>query len=75
MKSRFSLEKRAHYELCALIPDVIRQKDENVVTDLIKVLREKWQHILPIPASFDSELLRWSHHWKRKETAKKESIT
>lgn len=29
LNSRFSHEKRAHYELCALIPTVIRQKDEN----------------------------------------------
>lgn len=45
------------------------------VTDLIEVLKEKWQHILPIPAAFDSELIRWSCHWKRQETVKDESIT
>ena len=36
MKSRFSQEKRAHYELCALVPEVISKNDENAVTSLLK---------------------------------------
>ena len=36
MKSRFSHEKRAHYELCALVPEVISKNDENAVTSLLK---------------------------------------
>ena len=65
LKSRFSHEKRAHYELCALVPEVISKKDENAVTSLLKVLEEKWEHFLPLPAAFESELFRWSNHWKR----------
>ena len=41
LKSRFSYEKRAHYELCALVPEIISKKDENAVTSLLNVLKEK----------------------------------
>ncbi|CAH3162335.1 unnamed protein product [Porites evermanni] len=34
----------------------------NILQDL-----EKWEHILPLPAAFESELFRWSNHWKRQE--------
>ena len=64
LQSRFSHEKRAHYELCALVPEVISKKDENAVTSLLNVLKEKWEHILPLPAAFESELFRWSNHWQ-----------
>ncbi|CAH3135111.1 unnamed protein product, partial [Porites lobata] len=64
LKSRFSHEKRAHYELCALVPEVISKKDENA----------KWDHILPLPAAFESELFRWSNHWKRQEAMPDESV-
>ena len=75
LKSRFSHEKRAHYELCALLPEVISKKDENAVTSLLNVLKEKWEHILPLPAAFESELFRWSNHWKRQEAMPDESVT
>ena len=75
LKSRFSHEKRAHYELCALVPEVISKKDENAVTSLLNVLKEKWEHILPLPAAFESELFRWSNHWKRQEAMPDESVT
>lgn len=74
LKSRFSHEKRAHYELCALVPEVISKKDENAVTSLLNVLKEKWEHILPLPAAFESELFRWSNHWKRQEAMPDESV-
>ena len=51
LKSRFSHKKRAHYELCALVPEVISEK---AVTSLINVLKEKWENILPPPAAFES---------------------
>ena len=73
LKPRFSHEKRAHYELCALVPEVISKKDENAVTSLLKVLKEKWEHILPLPA-FESELFRWSNHWKRQAAIPDESV-
>ena len=37
IKDRLSKEKRAHYELCALIPEFI-----------LKKLTNKWDHIMPI---------------------------
>ena len=74
LKSRFSHEKRAHYELCALVPEVVSKKDENAVTSLLNVLKEKWEHILPLPAAFESELFRWSNHWKRQEAMPDESV-
>ena len=62
LKSRFSHENRAHYELCALMPEVISKKDENAVTSLLNILKEKWEYILLLPAAFESELFRWSNH-------------
>ena len=49
------------------MPEVISKKDENAVTSLLNVLEEKWEHILQLPAPFESELFRWSNHWKRQE--------
>ena len=69
----FSHEKRAHYELCALVAEVISKKDENAVTSLLNVLKEKWEHIVPLPASLESELFRWSNDWKRQEAMPDES--
>ena len=71
LKSRFSHKKRAHYELCALVPEVISEK---AVTSLINVLKEKWENILPLPAAFESELFRWSNKWKRQEAMPDESV-
>ncbi|CAH3019478.1 unnamed protein product, partial [Porites evermanni] len=64
LKSRFSHENRAHYELCALVPEVISKKDENA----------KWEYILLLPAAFESELFRWSNHWKRQKAMPDESV-
>ncbi|PFX17857.1 52 kDa repressor of the inhibitor of the protein kinase [Stylophora pistillata] len=74
LKPRFSHEKRAHYELCALVPEVISKKDENAVTSLLNVLKEKWEHILPLPAVFQSQLFRWPNHWKRQKAMRDESV-
>jgi len=74
LKSRFSHEKRGYYELCALVPEVISKKDENAVTSLLNVLKDKWEHILPLPAAFENELFRWSNHWKRQEAMPVESV-
>ena len=74
LKSRLSHEKRAHYELCALVPEVISKEDENAVTSLLNVQKEKWEHILPLPAAFESELFHWSNHWKRQEAMPDESV-
>ena len=42
LKSRFSEEKRAHYELCDLIPQVITSMSEEASVELAQVLHEKW---------------------------------
>ena len=44
LKSRFSKEKRAHYELCALIPQVITSKSKKATVEVGHVLHEKWGH-------------------------------
>ena len=65
IKCRFSKEKRAHYELCALIPQVIITKSSEDMHELANVLEEKWNHLLPIASAFESELSRWAHHCKQ----------
>ena len=75
LKSCLTHAKRAHYELCPLVPKVISKKDENAVTSLLNVLKKKWEHILPLLAASESELFRWSNHWKRQEAMPDESVT
>ena len=58
MKSRFSQKKRAHYELCGLIPEVVVEHDDDKINELNQCLTEKWSHIMPLPASFHGELIR-----------------
>ena len=62
IQSRFSIEKRAHYELCALIPSVITAKTSEEIAELTKVLKDKWDHLLPTPSAFEMEMSRWAHH-------------
>lgn len=75
LTSRFSKDKRAHYELCALVPSVICAKSDDELTNLMQVLKEKWKHLLPLPACFEGELFRWACYWKRRENRNDESIT
>ena len=51
LKSRFSKEKRAHYELCALTPQVITSMSEETTVELVQVLHEKWGHLMPLASS------------------------
>ena len=44
MESRFAEDKRAHFELCALISEVIREQD---VQATCNILSSKWKHLLP----------------------------
>ena len=60
VNSRFSVEKRAHFELCALIPAVISRKDNLLST--CEILLSKWRHIMPASDNFESELHRWKEH-------------
>ena len=59
MESRFAEDKRAHFELCALIPEVIREQD---VQATCNILSSKWKHLLPEEGNFESELARWKVH-------------
>jgi hypothetical protein len=68
LKSRFSEDKRAHYELCALIPEVIVTKTTEAAVELGRVFHGKWSHLIPLPAAFDSELLRWRGYWTLQAT-------
>ena len=60
VNSRFSVEKRAHFELCALIPAVISRKDNLLST--CEIILSKWRHIMPASDNFESELHRWKEH-------------
>ena len=40
--------KRAHFDLCALIPEVIREQD---VQATCNILSSKWKHLLPKKAT------------------------
>ena len=65
LKCRFGEDKRAHYELCALIPQIIVTKSmEATIVELSRVLHEKWDYVMPLPSAFDSELFRCINHWK-----------
>jgi len=73
LEARFSVDKRVHYELCALIPTVITTKDEQ---QLSTTLKSKWKHLLPTEDNLDSEIARWkTHSSKYYSTVKDKSIT
>lgn len=75
MKSRFSQDKRAHYELCALVPEVIVKKSIAEVKELGQSLLVKWNHVMPLPSAFQSELQRWINYWKRQLPISSSSVT
>ena len=75
MKSRFSEEKRAHYELCALIPAVIVKQSSAEVEKLGERLLVKWNHVMPLSPAFKSELQRWVNYWKRQLPITASSVT
>ena len=62
LKSRFGSEKRAHYELCALIPKVLREVEREKLSVIASVLQLKWKHLMPYEDTFDSDLFRWKNH-------------
>jgi len=64
-KQDFSVDKRAHYELCVLIPAVITTKDEQ---QLSTILKSKWNHLLPSEDNLDNELARWKAHCSKFHT-------
>ena len=60
MNERFDTNKRAHYELCSLIPEVIRSKED--LQETVDSLLTKWEHLMPSGDDFHSELFRWKRH-------------
>ena len=62
LECRFAPEKRAHYELCSLIPEIITKKDESDISDTADLLASKWTHLMPSSDNFESELRRWKVH-------------
>lgn len=66
LQSRFSEEKRAHFELCALIPAVLTVKTSEEISELAKVLQAKWEHLLPVSSALESELFRWKGYCQQK---------
>ena len=73
LESRFGSEKRAHYELCALIPEVLREVEREKLSAIASVLQLKWKHLMPYEDTFDSELFRRNNHCEGLKEAK--SIT
>ena len=72
LESRFGSEKRAHYELCVLIPEVLREVERKklIVSAIASVLQLKWKHLMPYEDTFDSELFRWKNHCEGLKEAK-----
>ena len=66
LQSRFSEEKRAHFELCALIPATLTVKTSEEISELAKVLQAKWEHLLPVSSALESELFRWKGYCQQK---------
>ena len=72
---RHLLKKRTHYELCALIPQVMVSKSEETTVERGQILNKKWGHLIPLPSSFKSELFRWINYWKCQAASDYESIS
>ena len=66
LQSRFSEEKQAHFELCALIPAVLTVKTSEEISELAKVFQAKWEHLLPVSSALESELFRWKGYCQQK---------
>ena len=67
--NRFADDKRAHFELCALTPE-IKGKD---VQETAGTLKSQWKHLLPLEDNLDSELSQWKVHYN--EIPKEKSVT
>ena len=70
-KSRFSQEKRAYYEL-APIAKVFHKNDTNRNNQYVK---DKWNHVIPLPTYFHGELIRWILLWMRQKSDSRSMTT
>ena len=64
LESRFGSEKRGHYELCVLIPEVLREVEREKVSAIASVPQLKLKHLMPHEDTFDSDLFCWKNHCK-----------
>ena len=48
---------------------------EEPTVELVQGLHEKWDHLMPLPSSFQSVLFQWMNHWKRQEALDYESFS
>ena len=44
---------------------ILRIQENNLSASVLPLLHEKWHHLMPMSSSFESELFRWTNHWKR----------
>ena len=64
IKDRFSKEKRAHYKLCTLMPEIILKKTKKEVVELSQTLTNRWDHLMQISPPLEVGLLRWKNVWQ-----------
>ena len=62
LECRFDVDKRAHYELCTLMPEIIKEKEDSELNEVINILTTKWSYLMPSEYNFESELARWKIH-------------
>ncbi|XP_062501846.1 uncharacterized protein LOC134178950 [Corticium candelabrum] len=60
LESRFASDKRAHFELYVLVPEVITKNES--LEETVGILTSKWGHLMPTEDNFESELIRWRQH-------------
>ena len=60
LESRFASDKRAHFELCVLIPEITTENES--LEETVGILTSKWGHLMPTEDNFESELIRWRQH-------------
>ena len=60
LEYRFASDKRAHFELCVLVPEFITKNES--LEETVGILTSKWGHLMPTEDNFESELIRWRQH-------------
>ena len=50
MNQRVTIDRRAHYELCSLVPEVIRRDED--LKNTVDILVTKWEHLYLLEAIF-----------------------
>ena len=55
LESRFASDKRAHFELCVLVQEVITKNES--LEETVGMLTSKWGQLMPTEDNFESELI------------------